>query len=140
MKGATRPTRSGEIVRNWHLIDLKGKILGRAAGDIAAKLIGKSKPYFVPNLDCGDYVIVVNATGVEVTGKKESQKEYHHFSGYPGGLKRKLYHRFMQEKPERIIQEAVSGLLPKNKLRDSMLTRLYVYPGSEHPYKAKLTK
>ena len=139
IKQYTKPTRAKDIVRKWHIVDLKGKILGRAATDIAAKLIGKNKVYYVPNLDCGDHVVVVNATKVEVTGKKPSQKEYMHFSGYPGGLKRKLYKQIMLEKPERIIQQAVSGMLPKNKLRDSMLKRLYVYHDDKHPYEAKLT-
>lgn len=140
MKQFTQATRHKDIKRNWHLYDLKGKILGRIATDIAVKLMGKNKPYFVPHLDCGDYVVVVNSKAVEVTGDKRNQKIYQHFSGYPGGIKRKLFKQIVEENPNRIIEQAVSGMLPKNKLRDQMLKRLYVFPDSEHPYKNKFNQ
>lgn len=140
MKHFTQATRHKDIKRNWHLFDLKGKILGRIATDIAVKLMGKNKPYFVPHLDCGDYVVVVNSKAVEVTGDKRNQKIYQHFSGYPGGIKRKPFKQIVEENPNRIIEQAVSGMLPKNKLRDQMLKRLYVFPDSEHPYQNKFNQ
>lgn len=135
----TKPTTQSDIRRDWHLVDLKGKVLGRIAGNIAKLLQGKAKPYFVPYLDCGDYVVVVNAKLVEVTGKKSSQKTYEKYSGYPGGRKVKTYNQVKEEKPTRIILEAVSGMLPKNTLRDSMLKRLYISPDENHEYKNKFT-
>lgn len=132
--GITKPTRESEIKRNWHLIDVKGKILGRAATEIAQLLIGKSKPYFAKNLDCGDYVVITNAVNVRVSGKKEKDKVYTRYSGYPAGLRKITLSEMREKKPEEIIRHAVSGMLPKNKLRASMLKRLFVYKGEEHPY------
>ena len=120
-----------------HKINAKGKVLGRLATQIASRLIGKDKDYFVPYLDCGDHVVVINAAGVRVTGKKEEQKQYEHFSGYPGGRKVKFFKDLIGNHSDRIIHEAVSGMLPKNKLRASMLKRLYVFPGETHSYKHK---
>lgn len=134
----TQPTKVSDIKRNWHIVDMQGKILGRTATGIAKLLMGKSKPYFTPHLDCGDYVVVVNTIKVKVTGKKGTQKMYQKYSGYPGGLKAKSFNQVMVEDPVRIIREAVSGMLPQNKLRASMLKRLYVYTDENHPYKNKL--
>lgn len=134
----TSPTKLSDIKRNWHIIDVKDKILGRVATQIAEVLIWKTKPYFVPYLDCGDFVVVTNAVNVQVTGKKNSQKIYMQYSGYPWGLKRKTYQQVLQENPTRIIKEAVSGMLPNNKLRDSMLKRLYIFAYDKHPYEDKL--
>lgn len=136
----TEPTKAKDIVRSWHLVDVKNKVLGRIATDIALKLTGKNKPYFVRNLDCGDYIVVINAAHVAVTGKKEKEKLYGKYSGYPGGLKQKQLWQVRVEKPVEIIRHAVFGMLPKNKLRDRMITRLYVYSEAEHPYKDKFTK
>jgi large subunit ribosomal protein L13 len=133
----TKSTKASEIVRSWHYFDVKEKILGRIATDIAKTLMGKSKPNFVRHLDCGEYVVVTNAKYVKVTGKKEKEKLYGNFSGYPGGLKQKALWQIRQEKPTEIIKHAVWGMLPKNKLRDRLITRLYVYPEMEHPYKDK---
>jgi len=133
----TKATKVSDIKRTWHFIDVKAKILGRTATDIAKLLIGKDKPYFVANLDCGDYVVIVNATQIAVTGSKGKQKIYMNYSGYPGGLKRKTYEVVMKETPTRIIYEAVSGMLPKNKLRASMLKRLYIFADEKHPYESK---
>ena len=133
----TAPTKAKEIKRQWHLVDVSGQILGRISTGIARLLIGKSNPFYVPYLDCGDYVIVVNASKVEVTGRKAKTKTYEKYSGYPGGRKLKLFEQLKQENPQRIIIEAVSGMLPKNKLRDSMLKRLYVFPDEKHPYGEK---
>ena len=134
----TPSTKAKEIKRQWHLVDVSGQILGRISTGIASLLIGKSKPFYVPYLDCGDYVIVVNASKIEVTGRKAKTKTYEKFSGYPGGRKLKSFERLKEENPARIITEAVSGMLPKNKLRDSMLKRLYVFPDANHPYKNQL--
>ena len=130
----TQPTKISEIERVWHLADVKGKILGRTATEIAKLLIGKGKPYFAKNLDCGDFVVVINAKEVDVSGKKETDKVYTRYSGYPGGLRKITVKELRQRKPEEIIRHAVSGMLPKNKLRASMLKRLYVYSGEENPY------
>lgn len=138
MKPFTKSTKADDIKRVWLLVDVKDKVLGRIAADIAGKLMGKAKPYFVRNLDCGDYVVVVNARHVAVTGGKEKEKLYGHYSGYPGGLKKKPLWQVRQEKPQEVIRKAVFGMLPKNKLRDRMITRLFVYPEADHPYKDKI--
>ncbi len=135
----TKSTKLTDIKRSWHIIDVGGKILGRVSTQIAQLLIGKSKPYFVSNLDCGDYVVVINASKIVVTGKKQDQKIYMKYSGYPSGLKRKTYKQVMIENPTRIIRESVSGMLPKNKLRDLMLKRFYIYANDQHPYKSKFS-
>lgn len=134
MQLMTRPTKISEIKREWHLVDVKGKILGREATAIAMLLMGKGKPYFAKNLDCGDYVVVVNAEDVAVSGKKETDKVYTRYSGYPGGLRKITFSQMRERRPEEIIRHAISGMLPKNKLRASMLKRLYVFAGEEHPY------
>ena len=133
----TKPTKVSEVKREWHLVDIKGKILGRTATEIAQFLMGKGKPYFTKNLDCGDYVVVINAVDVRVTGKKETDKVYTRYSGYPGGLRKIRLEEYREKKPEEIIRHAVSGMLPKNKLRNSMLRRLYVFKGSEHKFAEK---
>ncbi len=137
MQPMTASTKADQIQRTWHLVDVGGKVLGRIAGDIAKKLMGKSKPYFVRNLDCGDFVVVTNAKSVVVTGKKEKQKMYGNYSGYPGGLKQKALWQMRAEKPTEIIRSAVFGMLPKNKIRDRLITRLYIYPAAHHPYGSK---
>lgn len=131
---STRPESSKQINRKWHVIDVKGEILGRVTNRIATLLIGKNKVNYAPNLDMGDYVIVINSTQVEVTGSKKTDKIYQNYSGYPGGLREVRFERVMQDNPERIIREAVSGMLPKNKLRKLRLSRLYIYPGDKHPH------
>lgn len=140
MKNQTKSTKADDIKRSWHFFDVKNKILGRISTEIARKLMGKSKPYFVRHLDCGDYVVVVNAKHVAVTGKKETDKLYGHYSGYPGGLKQKALWQVRKEKPTEIIRRAVFGMLPKNKLRDRLVTRLYIYPEAEHTYKNKFSQ
>lgn len=133
----TKPTKASDIKRTWHLVDINEQILGRVAVDIAKKLMGKAKPYFVPHLDCGDYVVVINAKNVKVTGKKELNKIYYSHSGYPGGLKSEVLTKLRERKPEEIILKAVKGMLPKNKLRASMLKRLLIFAGEEHTFKDK---
>lgn len=130
-------TKQSDIKRSWHLVDVSDSILGRVSTKIATILMGKAKPYFVKNLDCGDYVVVVNAGKVKVTGKKDLLKKYYRYSGYPGGLKIETLESLRKRKPEEIIRHAVSGMLPQNKLRDRMLARLFVFGGEEHPYKDK---
>ncbi len=140
MDKTTKPTKAADIKRSWHMVDVNGKILGRISSEIAKLLMGKSKPYYVRNLDCGDYIVVINASGVKVTGKKETDKKYYRHSGYPGGLKVKTFKELKDSKPEEIIRHAVKGMLPQNKLRDRMLTRLFVYRDGAHPYTDKLNK
>jgi large subunit ribosomal protein L13 len=140
MNSQTRSTKISEIKREWHLVDAKGKILGRTASDIALLLMGKAKPYFVKNLDCGDYVVVINAKEIKTTGKKEDLKKYFRHSGYPGGFKAETLKDLRQRNPEGIIKHAVSGMIPQNKLRASMLKRLYVFAKEEHTYKDKFKK
>lgn len=134
----TKSTKASEIVRSWHLVDVKDKVLGRVSTEIAHTLMGKSKPNFVRHLDCGDYVIVVNAKHVAVTGHKEKEKMYGRYSGYPAGLKEKALWQMKKEKPAEVIRHAVMGMLPKNKLRNRLITRLYVYPEENHPYGNKI--
>ena len=137
MQLLTKPTIASDIKRTWHLVDVKDKVLGRIAVEITHALVGKAKPYFVRHLDCGDYVVVLNAKYVAVTGKKETEKLYSNYSGFPGGLKQKQLWQVRREKPTDLIRRAVMGMLPKNKLRDRLITRLYVYPEAEFPYKDK---
>ena len=134
----TVSTKIDTIKRQWYLVNVGGKTVGRVATEIATRLMGKSKPYFVRHLDCGDYVVVVNTNKLRVTGKKDVQKVYTSYSGYPGGLKREAFRDLLARKPEEIMTRAVKGMLPKNKLRDQFLKRLYVFAGSEHPYGEKL--
>lgn len=139
MQHLTKPTKKAQVKRDWHLIDVKGKVLGRQATDIAQLLIGKQKEYFAKNIDCGDHVVVVNAKEVKTTGNKEEQKIYTSYSGYPSGLKKTSLEKMRETKPEEIIRRAVSGMLPKNKLRERMLKRLHVFIDSNHMYEDKFS-
>ena len=122
----------------WQVVDADGKILGRLATEIAMKLMGKDKPSYVPNLLSGDYVIVINAEKVKITGKKAEQKEYIRHSQYPGNRKAITYARMQAQHPDRIIIQAVKGMLPRTKLGRKMLGRLKVYAGAEHPHTAQI--
>lgn len=133
----TTATKVSDIKRAWHLIDLKGQTLGRVSSEIAQLLMGKKKPYFVRNLDCGDYVVVINAKEVKATGNKEEQKKYYRHSGYPGGFKVETLKELREKKPENIITHAVKGMLPDNRLKSDMMARLYVFAGAEHKYQDK---
>ncbi len=133
----TKSTKATDIQREWQLIDVKDQVLGRVASQIAQLLMGKGKAYFVRNLDCGDYVVVLNAKEVKVTGKKEEQKNYYRHSGYPGGFRQETLKELRARKPQDIITHAVKGMLPQNRLRDKMLTRLFVFEGEEHKYADK---
>lgn len=136
----TKSTKISEVKREWHLIDLKGKILGRVASDIALLLMGKNKPNFVRNLDMGDFVVVINAKDFKVTGNKEKLKKYYRHSGYPGGFKAETLENLRQRKPEDVIIHAVSGMLPQNRLKDKMLSRLRVFETEAHTFKDKFNK
>ncbi len=133
-------TKAKDIVRGWHLIDVDGKTLGRISTEIANLLMGKSKAYFVRNLDCGDFVVVINSKNIKVTGNKEEKKVYYRHSGYPGGFKSETLAELRARKPEDIIIHAVKGMLPQNRLRDQMLNRLKVFEGQEHSYVEKFSK
>lgn len=133
----TKVTKASEIKREWHLIDIKGKMLGRVGTQISKLLIGKDKVYYSPNLDCGDYVVVTNAAKVEISGRKRKQKLYRRHSGYPGGFRELTFVQLMKRDPRKVIRYAVSGMLPKNKLRDKRLARLKVFVNDEHPYQDK---
>lgn len=129
--------REEEITRSWYLVDAKGKILGRLATKIAGLLSGKTKPVYTPSVDGGDFVVVINARHIRVTGKKEEGKIYYHHTGYPGGLKRQTFKELIEKKPEEVLRRAVKGMLPKNKLGRKMLKRLKVYPDATHPHTAQ---
>ena len=122
----------GSLQKKWYVVDAEGKTFGRLASQVAAILIGKNKPEYTPNVDTGDYVVVVNADKLVLTGKKLDQKIYYHHSGHPGGLKETKYRHLMEKKPEFAFREAVRRMLPKNKLGRKMITKLHVYAGPDH--------
>lgn len=126
------------IERNWYIVDASDQRLGRLATEIATVLRGKNKPTFTPHLDTGDFVIVINAERVDVTGKKRSQKLYRRHSGRPGGMKTETFAKLQARLPERIIEQAVKGMLPKNTLGRQLFTKLKVYAGSDHPHQAQM--
>ena len=129
--------KKDEVKRKWYLIDAEGKILGRLASKIAEILMGKNKPTYTPNVDTGDFVIVINAEKVKVTGKKLLDKVYYKHSGYLGGLKKETLFSLLNRKPEFVIKHAVKGMLPKNKLARRMIKKLKVYRGPQHPHQAQ---
>jgi large subunit ribosomal protein L13 len=133
----TRYARRDEIEKKWYMVDAADKVLGRLATRIAAYLRGKHKPQFTPNIDTGDFIIVINAEKIRLTGKKLDQKVYYHHTGYPGGLKSETARRRLQRKPEAVIMDAVWGMLPKNRLGRAMLKKLKVYRGAAHPHHAQ---
>ncbi|MEW6001612.1 MAG: 50S ribosomal protein L13 [Nitrospirota bacterium] len=133
----TRFIKKDDVDRKWYLIDAKDVILGRLASKIAAYLRGKNKPIFTPNVDTGDFVIVINSDKVKLTGKKLDNKVYYSHSGYPGGLKATTARELLSKKPEKLIKDAVWGMLPKGRLGRAMLKKLKVYRGPEHPHEAQ---
>jgi large subunit ribosomal protein L13 len=133
-------TKAKDIKRAWHLVDVDGKTLGRVSTEIANLLMGKSKSYFVRNLDCGDFVVVTNSKKVKVTGNKELKKVYYRHSGYPGGFKSETLGEMRNRKSNDIILHAVKGMLPQNRLRDQMLKRLKIFEGADHSYTDKFGK
>ncbi|MFC1727555.1 50S ribosomal protein L13 [Patescibacteria group bacterium] len=136
----TKTTKAAEIERNWNLFDAEDQVLGRLATKIAALLIGKNKPYFVPHLDCGDYVVVINAKKIKITGNKAKQKIYYRHSGFPGGFKETSFEMQMDKDPRKVIYHAVSGMLPKNKLRKTRLGRMKVFSAEKHSFGDKFKK
>lgn len=136
----TYTVKKGDIKREWYVVDAQGKSLGRLASGIAKILRGKHKPIYVPYMDCGDYVIVVNAEKVRVTGRKLDQKFYYRHSGYPGGLKSISLRDQLQKHPTRILEAAVRGMLPKNRLGRAMIKKLKIYAGGSHPHQAQQPK
>lgn len=133
----TYATRPDDIERRWWLVDAQGMTLGRLASKVAPILRGKHKPCFTPHLDTGDYVIIINADKIHVTGKRLDQKKYYRHSGYPGGLKTKTLRELMSRFPTRPLKLAIKGMLPKGPLGRKMLTKLKVYAGAEHPHQAQ---
>ena len=133
----TYSAKAGDIERKWFIVDADGKTLGRMATVIAQVLRGKLKPQFTPHADTGDFVVVVNAEKVHLSGKKPQQKTYQRYSGYPGGLKIEKFEDVIKKHPERVIESAVRGMIPKNKLGRAVIKKLKVYSGSEHPHEAQ---
>lgn len=131
---------SKDIKKDWHLIDAKDKILGRLASEAAMLLRGKNKSYFTPHLDTGDYVVVINAKNVVLSGKKESQKKYYKHSGYPGGLKEKTAAEIRAINPKFLVRHAIVGMLPKNKIGRTIIKNLFIFDGQQYPYADKFAK
>lgn len=129
-----------DINREWHLVDAKGKVLGRLATEVARRLRGKHKPQYTPHIDTGDYVVVINAKAVRVTGNKAANKIYYRHSGYPGGIKSTTFEKLIRAKPERVIEKAVKGMLPKGPLGREMFRKLRVYAGADHRHEAQQPK
>jgi large subunit ribosomal protein L13 len=130
--------KKGEVSRNWVLIDATDKVLGRLAADVASILRGKTKPEYTPHIDVGDFVVIVNADKIKLTGNKLDQKMYYHHSGYMGGIKEQTAKQLLEKKPEDVIKHAVKGMLPKNSLGRSMFKKLKVYAGEHHPHEAQM--
>jgi large subunit ribosomal protein L13 len=136
----TYSPKAGEITREWYVIDAEGQTLGRLATRVASVLRGKHKPTFAPHMDMGDHVIIVNAEKIVLTGAKADQKLYHHHSGYPGGLRGVPFATMLDRRPTQVVETAVNGMLPKNRLGRQMAKKLKVYAGPEHPHAAQQPK
>jgi len=133
----TYSAKPAEVQQDWLLVDATDKTLGRLATEVAARLRGKHKPEYTPHVDTGDYIVIINAEKIRVTGKKATDKMYHHHTGYPGGLKSISFNKLIDKAPERVIQNAVKGMLPKNPLGRAMFGKLKVYAGGDHPHQAQ---
>ncbi|HKD94904.1 MAG TPA: 50S ribosomal protein L13 [Gaiellaceae bacterium] len=136
----TYSAKPGEVTREWYLVDAEGKTLGRLATQIADTLRGKRKPQFTPHVDTGDFVIVINAEKIQVTGNKLDQKRYYRHSGYPGGLRSRTLREQLDRRPTEVLRVAVKGMLPKNRLARQQITKLKIYAGPEHPHEAQNPK
>jgi len=134
----TYAVKKEDIQRDWHLVDARGRVLGELATEVAGLLMGKNKVKFSRHLDVGDNVVVINAAHVKVTGNKKQDKYYYRHSGYPGGFKAESLEKVLEKQPQRVIEHAVRGTLPRNKLGESMIGKLRVYAGEEHPHGAQL--
>ncbi len=133
----TYSPKFNDAQRNWHVMDASDRVLGRMATEIAVKLRGKDKPEFAPHMDMGDFVIVVNADKIRVTGNKLEQKKYYRYTGYPGGIREISLEKLMHKKPEEVIRRSVRGMLPKNKIGRELLKKLKIYSGPNHPHAAQ---
>ena len=133
----TYSAKKGEITREWYVVDAEGQILGRLATQIADRLRGKGKPSYTPHVDTGDFVVVVNAEKIAVTGKKLEQKRYYRHSGYPGGLRSRTLNDMLERRPEEVLRLAVKGMLPRNRLGRAQLRKLKIYAGPDHPHAAQ---
>lgn len=136
----TYSIKAGEIDRQWHVIDASGETLGRLASEVSVILMGKDKPTFSNHINVGDYVVVINAAKIKVTGNKDKQKMYYSHSNYPGGLRTVSYSDMLKKNPEKIITSAVKGMIPRNRLGRQIMSRLKVYAGDEHPHQAQIGK
>jgi large subunit ribosomal protein L13 len=136
----TYVAKKDDVPRDWFVVDAEGKVLGRLASEIARRLRGKHKPVYTPHADAGDFVIVLNAGKVVLTGNKLANKKYYHHSGYPGGIKEITAGKLLQERPEEVLRHAVQGMLPKNSLGRKMLTKLKIYSDGEHHHEAQCPK
>lgn len=136
----TVSAKPAEVRRDWYIIDAEGKTLGRMASEIARRLKGKHKPIYTPHVDTGDYIVVINAEKLRVTGNKLQDKMYHHHTGYVGNLKSISLGKLLEKAPERVLQNAVKGMLPRNPLGRAMFRKLKVYAGPEHPHQAQQPK
>lgn len=137
MDKATRFFKATDANRKWHLVDANGKTLGRVASEVAKLLRGKHKPTFTPNADMGDFVIVVNAAGIKLTGKRSELKEYFHYTGYPGGATFTKFQDLVRKNPQRVFEHAVKGMLPHNRLGRQIIKKMKVYAGADHPHTAQ---
>ena len=137
---STRMIKPNEVQREWVVVDAAGKRFGRVLTEVASLLRGKHKPYYTPHVDCGDYVIVINASKVDISGSKAYTKMYHRHSGYFGGVKSEKLGELLEKNPAKLFMLATRGMLPKTKLGKAMLKKLKVYPGSEHPHTAQVSK
>jgi len=133
----TKHANAASVTHNWYVVDGTNQTVGRVCSKIAAILRGKNKAYYTPHVDCGDYIIFINADKVKFTGNKLEQKVYQNFSGYPGGLREEVAKDLLKRRPEAVIERAVKGMLPKNRLGRKMVKKLFVYAGAEHPHKAQ---
>ncbi len=133
----TYSAKAEDVSRDWFVVDASDKTLGRLASEIAHRLRGKHKPEYTPHVDTGDYIVVINAEKIRVTGAKSKDKIYHHHTGYPGGIKSISFEKLIEKAPERVIQGAVKGMLPRNPLGRAMFKKLKVYAGTDHPHAAQ---
>ena len=133
----TFAAKAGQIKQDWYVVDAQGKVLGRLASQIASRLRGKHKPEYTPHVDTGDFVVVVNASKLRVTGRKSEQKMYYHHTEFPGGIRQTNFAKLQATRPERVLQKAVKGMLPKGPLGYAMLRKLKVYAGDKHPHSAQ---
>jgi large subunit ribosomal protein L13 len=136
----TYSAKAGEVQQGWYVVDAQGKVLGRLASQIATRLRGKHKPEYTPHVDTGDYVVVINASKLRVTGRKAEDKAYYRHTGFPGGIRETNFAKLQATRPERVLQRAVKGMLPKGPLGYAMLRKLKVYGGGTHPHSAQQPK